>query len=98
MPGDPPGERITVRERLAPEITASLFANYRSAADAILELIDNAVDSRLPNRPLRVDVVVRAAFVQITTVGGQGMGPREVRCWRCVPSRRPRGCGDRDQD
>jgi hypothetical protein len=76
MPTEP--ERITVRERLAPEITASLFANYRSAADAILELIDNSVDSRLPGRPLRVDVVVRAAFVQITTIGGQGMGPREV--------------------
>lgn len=89
MPSEP--ERITVRERLAPEITASLFANYRSAADAILELIDNAVDSRLPGRPLRVDVVVRAAFVQITTVGGQGMGPREVEAnylrWGASPKR-----------
>jgi hypothetical protein len=73
-----PSERITVRERLAPEITASLFANYRSAADAILELVDNSVDSRLPGRPLRVDLVVRPAYVQLTTVGGQGMGPREV--------------------
>jgi len=72
------GERITVRERLAPEITASLFANYRTAGDAILELVDNSVDSRLPGRPLRVDVVVRPAFIQITTVGGRGMGPREV--------------------
>jgi hypothetical protein len=89
MPSEP--ERITVRERLAPEITASLFANYRSAADAILELVDNAVDSRLPGRPLRVDVVVRAAFVQITTVGGQGMGPREVEAnylrWGASPKR-----------
>ncbi|HYW23357.1 MAG TPA: ATP-binding protein, partial [Terriglobales bacterium] len=89
MPSEP--ERITVRERLAPEITASLFANYRSAADAILELIDNAVDSRLPDRPLRVDVVLRAAFVQITTVGGQGMGPREVEAsylrWGASPKR-----------
>jgi len=89
VPSEP--ERITVRERLAPEITASLFANYRSAADAILELIDNSVDSRLPGRPLRVDVVVRAAFVQITTVGGQGMGPREVEAnylrWGASPKR-----------
>jgi hypothetical protein len=89
VPSEP--ERITVRERLAPEITASLFANYRSAADAILELIDNAVDSRLPDRQLRVEVVVRAAFVQITTVGGQGMGPREVEAnylrWGASPKR-----------
>jgi len=91
VPEDPPAERITVRERLAPEITASLFANYRSAADAILELIDNAVDSRLPGSPLRVDVVVRTAYVQITTVGGQGMGPREVEAgylrWGASPKR-----------
>src|SRR5215471_10875654 len=89
MPGEP--ERITVRERLAPEITASLFANYRTAAEAILELVDNSVDSRLPGRPLRVDVVVRAAYVQITTVGGQGMGPREVEAnylrWGASPKR-----------
>src|SRR5262249_47036356 len=73
-----PSERVTVRERLAPEITASLFANYRSSADAILELVDNSVDSRLPEQPLRVDLVVRPAYVQIVTVGGQGMGPREL--------------------
>ncbi|HXM55321.1 MAG TPA: ATP-binding protein [Candidatus Dormibacteraeota bacterium] len=72
------GDRITVRERLTPEITASLFANYRTAADAIFELVDNSVDSRLPGRPLRVDLTVRPAFIQVTTIGGQGMGPREV--------------------
>jgi Histidine kinase-, DNA gyrase B-, and HSP90-like ATPase len=91
MPSEPARERITVRERLAPEITASLFANYRTAADAILELIDNSVDSRLPGRPLRVDVLLKAAFVQITTVGGQGMGPREVEAgylrWGASPKR-----------
>jgi hypothetical protein len=32
--------KITVRERIAPEITASLFANYRSSADAVMELVD----------------------------------------------------------
>src|SRR5262249_14420332 len=67
-----------------------LFANYRSAADAILELIDNSVDSRAAG-PLHVDVVVRTAFVQITTVGGQGMGPREVEAsylrWGASPKR-----------
>jgi len=86
-----PSERITVRERLAPEITASLFANYRSAADAIFELVDNAIDSRLPGRPLRVELTVRPAFIQITTVGGQGMGPREVEAhylrWGTSPKR-----------
>lgn len=86
-----PSERITVRERLAPEITASLFANYRSAADAIFELVDNSVDSRLPGRPLRVDLTLRTAFVQVTTVGGRGMGPRELEAhylrWGASPKR-----------
>jgi hypothetical protein len=86
-----PSERITVRERLAPEITASLFANYRSSADAILELVDNSVDSRLARTPLRVDLTVRTAFVQVTTTGGQGMGPREVEShylrWGASPKR-----------
>jgi Histidine kinase-, DNA gyrase B-, and HSP90-like ATPase len=86
-----PGERITVRERLDPEITRSLFANYRSAVEAVLELVDNAVDSRLSGRALRVDLVVRPAYVQITTVGGRGMGPREVEAsylrWGSSPKR-----------
>ena len=71
-------ERVTVRERLAPEITASLFANYRSSADALLELVDNSVDSRVGSQELRVDLVLRADWLQVTTVGGQGMGPRDV--------------------
>lgn len=42
--------RRVVRERIDPRLTASLFANYRSAIDAVLELVDNAVDSRVPER------------------------------------------------
>ncbi len=53
--------RRVVRERIDPRLTASLFANYRSATDALLELIDNAVDSRVAGRPLIVDVAVHLA-------------------------------------
>ncbi|MBO0744209.1 MAG: ATP-binding protein [Candidatus Dormibacteraeota bacterium] len=70
--------RLTVRERLAPEITASLFSNYRNAVDALLELIDNAVDSRLPEVGLAIDLTLRTGLIQIVTTGGEGMGPREV--------------------
>ena len=42
-----------VRERIDPRLTASLFANYRSASDAVLELVDNAVDSRITVRKQR---------------------------------------------
>ena len=70
--------KITVRERIAPEITASLFANYRSSADAVMELVDNAVDSRLPKSPLSVEITVHPQSLVVAAVGGEGMGIREI--------------------
>lgn len=70
--------KITVRERIAPEITASLFANYRSSADAVMELVDNAVDSRLPKSSLNVEITVHPQSLVVTAVGGEGMGVREI--------------------
>jgi hypothetical protein len=70
--------KITVRERIAPEITASLFSNYRSSADAVMELIDNAVDSRLPKTQLQVEISVHPQSLVVTAVGGEGMGVREI--------------------
>ncbi len=70
--------KITVRERIAPEITASLFANYRNSADAVMELIDNAVDSRLPKSPLKVEITVHPQSLVVIATGGEGMGIREI--------------------
>jgi hypothetical protein len=70
--------RITVRERIAPEITASLFANYRSSADAVMELVDNALDSRLPRQPMRVELTVHPTSILVLSQGGEGMGPRDL--------------------
>lgn len=67
-----------VRERIDPRLTASLFANYRSAIDAVLELVDNAIDSRIEGVPLRVDLVVRPGTIGLTVVGGSGMGAAEL--------------------
>lgn len=71
-------QRVTVRERIDPAITASLFANYRSSADAVMELVDNAIDSRLKGTPLDVLVQVHASYFVIETRGGEGMGPAEL--------------------
>jgi hypothetical protein len=70
--------RRVVRERIDPRLTASLFANYRSATDALLELVDNAVDSRVRGRPLTVELVLRPDSIVMTAVGGAGMGPTEL--------------------
>lgn len=68
----------TVRERIDPRLTASLFANYRSAIDALLELVDNAVDARVPGRPLRVDLTIRPGTVTVVAEGGTGMSPSQL--------------------
>lgn len=84
-------ERIAVRERIAPEITASLFANYRSSAEAVLELIDNAIDSRLPGTRLQVDLTVHPSSLTVVTTGGTGMGVRDLErhylYWGASPKR-----------
>jgi hypothetical protein len=72
------GERISVRERIAPEITASLFANYRSSADAVMELVDNAVDSQIAGGRLQVEITVHPSSLTVFTQGGTGMGIREL--------------------
>src|SRR5207245_4801569 len=70
-------QRVTVRERIDPAITASLFANYRSSADAVMELVDNAIDSRLAGTPLEVFIQVHPSHFVIEARGGEGMGPAE---------------------
>lgn len=70
--------RITVRERIDPEITGTLFANYRSAADALMELIDNALDSRLPGHLMKVDVAFHGDSITVMSEGGEGMGPKDL--------------------
>jgi hypothetical protein len=71
-------QRVTVRERIDPAITASLFANYRSSADAVMELVDNAIDSRIGGTPLEVFLQVHPSYFVIETRGGEGMGPVEL--------------------
>ncbi len=67
-----------VRERIDPRLTAALFSNYRTPIDALLELIDNAVDSRVQGRTLVIDLALRPGTVSLSVVGGAGMGPREL--------------------
>ncbi len=67
-----------VRERIDPRLTAALFANYRTPIDAVLELIDNAIDSRVDGRTLEVDLALRPGSLVLTVVGGTGMGPGEL--------------------
>src|SRR5712671_4973853 len=71
-------QRVSVRERIDPAITASLFANYRSSADAVMELVDNAIDSRIKGGQLEVLLQLHPSYFVIETRGGEGMGPAEL--------------------
>ena len=70
--------RRVVRERIDPRLTAALFANYRTPIDAVLELVDNAVDSRVAGRALELDIAVHPGRLVLVAVGGTGMGPAAI--------------------
>lgn len=72
------GSRVTVRERIDPGITSSLFSNYRSSADAVMELVDNALDSRIGRRQLMIELALHPTWIVVHCEGGQGMGPRDL--------------------
>lgn len=67
-----------VREQIDPRLTAALFANDRSPVDAVLGLVDNAIDSRVPERPLEADLSIRPSTITLTVVNGEGVGPRDL--------------------
>lgn len=83
--------RRVVRERIDPRLTAALFANYRTPVDAVLELVDNAVDSRIVGRPLEMDLAVHPGRLVLLVVGGTGMSPaaieRDYLRWGASPKR-----------
>lgn len=87
--------RRVVRERIDPRLTAALFANYRTPIDAVLELVDNAVDSRVAGRPLELDLAVHPGRLVVEIVGGNGMSPaaieRDYLRWGASPKK----AGDR---
>ncbi len=70
--------QVTVRERIDPQITATLFANYRTSADALMELVDNALDARLPGRLMEVELTVHPTTITVMSRGGQGMGWKDL--------------------
>jgi hypothetical protein len=70
--------RRVVRERIDPRLTSALFSNYRTPVDAVLELVDNAVDSRVAGRPIELDLAVHPGRLVLVVVGGSGMSPGAI--------------------
>ncbi len=43
-----------------------------------MELVDNALDSRLPGEPMKVDLAFHGDAVTVMSDGGEGMGPKDL--------------------
>jgi len=66
-------DNLIIKEELDPGLKGSLFANFSNYLDAILELTDNAVSNRMPNKKLRVDILTSHKKITIINRGGLGM-------------------------
>lgn len=69
----PRRDKLIIEEELRPGLKGSLFANFSNYLDAILELTDNAVSNRMPNKKLRMDVLTSRKKITIINRGGYGM-------------------------
>ena len=84
--------RRVVRERIDPRLTSALFSNYRTPVDAVLELVDNAVDSRVAGRPIELDLAVHPGRLVLVVVGGSGMSPGAIeRDYLALPAAQRQG-------
>jgi len=70
---------ILLEEEIDINIVTSLMRNYRNAVEAILELIDNAVDDRQKGVPLQIEIFLGPKLVEIVNSRGIGMGLNELK-------------------
>src|SRR3989338_429793 len=70
--------KLEFREQFSPRLISALYKNFKDANSAILELIENAIDDRIPGKLFVITVEVHGNKITIINKGGKGMGPREL--------------------
>jgi len=73
-----------IQERLTRQILRSVMAQFQSLPEALLELVDNAVDefdSIHGGQHLDVNLVITKSHIVVENIGGKGMGINELRTW-----------------
>ena len=68
-----------IEEQINPSIVTSLMRNYRNSNEAIFELIDNAVDDKIPGRTLLIEILLQKDTIKITNIGGKGMDIEDIK-------------------
>ena len=70
---------MTLEEDVDINIVIALMRNYRNAVEAILELIDNAVDDRRETTPLKIEIFLGKKLIQIKNTRGLGMDLEDLK-------------------
>lgn len=69
-PVSPP---LLIQEQLSTQAINALMANYRDPQQAVMELVDNAVDNRSENKQLTIIVRATREELAISNQGGKGL-------------------------
>ncbi|MBI4298333.1 MAG: ATP-binding protein [Chloroflexi bacterium] len=83
VPGNMP-PAIRIREKLTRGLVKTSMYNYRGLAEAVFELVDNAVDEfdgKQGGDHLYIDIEIKKDEIVVENRGGLGMGPQELQDW-----------------
>ena len=71
-------QKIEFQEKFDPHLISGLYKNFKDSYTAILELIDNAIDDRIPGKLLVITLELHGDKISVINKGGKGMGPAEL--------------------
>lgn len=67
------GTSFNIQEKVSPGVIDALMKNYENPQQAVLELVDNAVDDRVQGKPLQVKVIAERGMLSVINEGGSGL-------------------------
>ena len=71
-------QELQFQEKFDPALISALYKNFRNPIEALLEIVDNAVDDIIPGKPMVVTAEIGRDSISIVDKGGTGMGPEEL--------------------
>jgi len=77
-------EPVIIKEKITRKMLRAYMANFKSVADALLELVDNAFDEFdgfHGGTCLEVNIKMTKDSIIVENLGGKGMGPKELNDW-----------------
>lgn len=72
---------LEFQEEFDPRLISSLYRNFKDPIQAILEIIDNAVDDLIEGSPMLISFLIQKDSLRIINKGGVGMGKKELKAF-----------------